>query len=54
MEQTVTTAAGVKKRIIAPHFADLAAAVTVAKAEVEAKAPDINDKKFGNKRNKDL
>ncbi len=52
--QIVTNGAGIKKVILAPYFADLPAAVTVAKAEVLAKTADINDKFYANKRYKDF
>ncbi len=52
--QTVTTGAGVRKVIIAVNPADLGAAVTVAKSETLPKTPDINDKTYANKRQKDL
>ena len=54
MEQTVTTGTGRRKRIIANLPADLVSAVSVAKSETEPKTPNINDKTFANKRQKDL
>lgn len=54
MEKLVMTGTGVRKTIIAQTPADLASAVAIAKAEPQPKTPDINDKEFANKRQKDL
>ncbi len=50
----VITAGGVRKIVVAQNSADFNSAVTIAKAEQTPKTPDINDKTFANKRQKDL
>lgn len=54
LQSKVTTASGVSKTIIANNRSDLSVAISVAKAELPMKTPDINDKKDANKRQKDL
>jgi hypothetical protein len=54
VQQLVITGVGLRKLITAQDPFDLAVAVAVAKLEVRPKTPDINDKTFGNKRDKDL
>lgn len=54
MEKTVMTKMGKMKRVIAPNYADLGAAVSLAQTEPNPKNPDINDKNDANKRYRDL